>query len=72
MERARQPIKDREQYKIMEHVYKNAMNIPIEVDTAPTEADKVKSDALQINGSDIYIKTPSGKLLRLTGVEVTE
>jgi len=70
MERAKKPIKDKEQASLFEHIYRNALGNPIILDETPAK-DDMKANTIAKNGSDIYIKTADNRLIKLTGTEIT-
>lgn len=70
MERKKINIKDKDVAKTVDDIYTNALGIPLELKTAPAKGD-VKSNTLAVQGTDLYLKAPSGKLIKITGVEIT-
>lgn len=69
MERGKIKIDDRDMTKALDHIYNNALGNPIIFNEAPTK-EQMKANTMGQYGSDIYLKTGDGKLIKLTGVEV--
>jgi len=69
MEQSKFKAKDAETQNILEDIYRNGLGIPLVSDTAP-DKDKIKPNVLTFHGADAYIKLPTGKVIRITGVEV--
>ena len=70
MEPSKYKTKDQNLQNMFDDITKNGLGIPMVMDTVP-EKDKVKTNVFMFNGTDAYIKLPNGKLIRLSGTEVT-
>ena len=69
MERKNFKIEDAKVQKNVQYIYDNALGNPVILQTAPAK-DDVKANNLAVHGSDIYLRTASGTLLKLTATEV--
>lgn len=68
MERFKRKTKDEDGFK--EHVIQNAMGNPIIFKSTPTN-NTTKANTWGIFGDDIYVKTASNKLIKLTGTVIS-
>ena len=64
-------LQDKDMSDRLEHIYKNALGNPVVLDNAPGQPGDMKSNTIAVNGTDVYIRTASGTLLKLTGTEIT-
>ena len=71
MEKIRIKTEDKGVADAMDFIEKNALGNPIILDAVPTK-DQVKANNIAANGSDIYMRLANGKLIKLTGTEITE
>ena len=70
MESYKKKITDAELKGFAGHVERNTLNTPIVFETVPAK-DMVQVNTIGTHGTDIYIRCANGKLLKLTGVEIT-
>ena len=69
MERYPKKLEKKEIQDLADYISLNAVGINI-LSAVPTNAD-LKSGTINLYGDDIYIKFPSGKVLKFTGTNVT-
>lgn len=69
MEPSKYKDKDALTQKILDDVYRNALGNPIVSDSVPDKSS-MKPNVLTFSGTDMYIKLPDGRLIKLTGSEV--
>ena len=65
-------LKDKDMDSRLEQIYRNALGIPIILDSAPSKPSDMKSNSIGKNGTDIYIRTADGVLLKVQATEITE
>jgi len=69
MERIALKSKDKELDTVFNHVFNNAMNVPINSDSEPTSSD-IKVGCPVIYSNTLYLMTKEGILLKFAGVVV--
>ena len=66
MERFKRKLKEKEIQELADFITDNALG-SISVDTnAPTAASHMKRNEVKVVGTDLYIKMPTGKILKFT------
>ena len=69
MERAKQITNDKKLDPLLDHIYRQALGVPIILKSVPTSAS-MKANTVGVYGSDVYIKHANGVLLKLTGAVI--